>query len=950
MIKKLLFLLVLATCCSRAFSQSTSASLTGLVDDPSKALIPGATITAINTQTGDKASTTTNRSGQHVLPGLTPGTYRIEVDKQGFKGIIEAGLVLHVQDAVQINFHMAVGSSSESVTVNASQNNINTTDGTVSTVIDQSYIANMPLNGRSFQDLILLTPGIVTVSPQGNGFSSGNGQTGEFSVNGQRTESNNYTVDGVSANVGVAPGQGMLNAGASGSLPASTALGTTQALVSVDDLQEFRVQSSTYSAQYGRNPGGQFAFETKSGANQWHGSTYEYLRNDLFDANDWFNDYLGVKEPGLRQNDFGGTVGGAVRLPRLYDGRNRTFFFVSYEGLRLTSPQPASVSYVPDMTLRSATLAPLNQVLNAFRVSNGPEVLVPCDPSTDPSCPFSGQEQDGFAEFIGSWSNPSSLNSTSVRFDHVVSDRLTLFFRFSDTTSSSASRQGGQPSTLNNAESSIRTYTAGATSMFFNLLNNDFRLNYSSNGANGNTLPSPIAGASPINLGEMLGLPNVTVGVDLCYDNYCPQLAQGMQSGAQQQWNIVDTASFATGRHQVKFGADYRRLTPQVIPYSPVVYYFYFDEPSVQTNSAYTYGQLNGSAYPLYTNLSLFVQDEWKYSRRLSLSSGLRWELNPPPSVTQGLMPYTFVGTSPANWTLGPQGTPLWHTTWFNIAPRLGAAYILHTAPGLETVLRGGGGVFFDTGQQLGSEGFFGPGFNSSTDFLSGEFPEVPSIPAIQNPPVPPYNSLQYGFSPHLQLPYTIQWNASVEQVLGKSQSFSVSYVGSHGSRLLRTNAYNPPANPNVTSADYFDNGLTSDYNAVQGKFQRRITNGLTALVSFTLSHCIDYGSEYLNAGYERGDCDFDVRRNLSAAASYDLPAIGGSGFWQGVLNRWGLDTRVFARTGFPVTLNGISLVQPDGKTNYTGLNLVPGQPTYIYGAQCASVYADLFGSTLGCP
>src|SRR5205823_15051511 len=154
--------------------------------------------------------------------------------------------------------------------------------------------------------------------------------------------------------------------GASGSVAGSTALGTTQALVSVDDLQEFRVQSSTYSAEYGRNSGGQFAFETKSGSNQWHGTAYDYLRNDAFDANNWFNNYFGVRGAALRQNDFCGTFGGPVTIPHLYNGKDKTFFFFSYEGLRLISPQPASTTcFVPDLGLRASAPAPLKQALNA---------------------------------------------------------------------------------------------------------------------------------------------------------------------------------------------------------------------------------------------------------------------------------------------------------------------------------------------------------------------------------------------------------------------------------------------------------------------------------------------------------------------------------------------------------------------------------------------------------
>src|SRR6266436_1014257 len=389
--------------------QTETAAVSGLVTDRTAAAVSGAEVRLQSVERGTVTTTSTNDTGIYIFPSVQPGQYQISVQKQGFKQIDLLGLIVNVQDHIAQNFRLEVGSIAESVTVEAAGAMLNTTDASVSTVVDQTYIKNMPLNGRSFQDLILLTPGVGTQTPQVSvtlsGGPSGLGQTGEVSVNGQRTESNYYTVDGVSANVGAAVGQNMTQGGgASGSIGASTALGTTQALVSVDDLQEFRVQSSTYSAEYGRNPGGQFALETKSGANQWHGTAYDYLRNGYFDANDLFINYLGVKEPALRQNDFGGTLGGPVRIPGVYNGKDKTFFFVSYEGLRLTSPQPASVTIVPDATLRANAPSPLNQALNAFPLPNGPEVLVPCDPSTDPSCPSSGQKHDGLAQFIGTWS------------------------------------------------------------------------------------------------------------------------------------------------------------------------------------------------------------------------------------------------------------------------------------------------------------------------------------------------------------------------------------------------------------------------------------------------------------------------------------------------------------------------------------------------------------------
>ena len=320
----------------------------------------------------------------------------------------------------------------------------------------------------------------------------------------QRTESNYYTVDGVSGNVGAAPGLGMLlGAGPSGSVAAATTLGTTQALVSVDDLQEFRVQSSTYSAEYGRSPGGQFAFDTKSGTNQWHGTAYDYLRNDYFDANDWFNNYLGVKEPALRQNDFGGTLGDPVRVPAVYNGKDKTFFFVSYEGLRLIQPQEATNNeFVPDLCMRGMGACPsgrnpgssaLQPVLNAFPLP-GPSGL---DDATN-----------GLAQFLGAWSNPSSLNSTSVRVDEKINDKLRVFFRFSDTASSSAVRAtGGSPPTQDTkTASSLRTYTAGVSGAFSSRLSNEFRLNYSSNLATSRAAIDAFGGSTPVDLGQLVGL------------------------------------------------------------------------------------------------------------------------------------------------------------------------------------------------------------------------------------------------------------------------------------------------------------------------------------------------------------------------------------------------------------------------------------------------------------
>jgi hypothetical protein len=221
-------------------------------------------------------------------------------------------------------------------------------------------------------------------------------------------------------------------------------------------------------------------------------------------------------------------------------------------------------------------------------------------------------------------------------------------------------------------------------------------------------------------------------------------------------------------------------------------------------------------------------------------------------------------------------------------------------------------------------------------------------IPTIVNPPVAPF-SFVYGFEPHLQLPYTLQWNSSIEQALGKSQAITISYVGAHAARLLQTNSF---SNPNATFFFFVQNGLKSDYSALQAQFRRRLSRGLTALASYTWSHCLDYGSSNLLFGYQRGNCDFDVRHNFSAAFSYDLPDVGHNKFVNAVLHHWGLDDRFTARTAFPVTLRGRGLRLPNGQRYDAGLSFVPGQPVYLYGSNCASVLQGLgdLAAGQGCP
>jgi hypothetical protein len=939
----LVYVLLLAV--SLSVAQSPNGTISGIVLDPSGGVIVGANVLIINNATGVEYPGKANSEGYYVVPNIPPGSYRIQVSNSGFKTIIKPDIVLHVEDALAINFTLPIGAASEIVTVEGGAPLINTTDASVGTVVDHAFVENMPLNGRSFQDLILLTPGVVANSPQGQ-LSSGVGVSGEFSVNGQRTESNYYTVDGVSGNTGAFFG-GLYYPSASGSVPASTALGTTQSLVSVDSLQEFRVQSSTYSAEYGRNPGGQISFATRSGTNQWHGTASEYLRNSIFDANDWFNNYYGQPEPGLRQNDFGGTVGGPIQIPNVYDGKDKTFFFFSYEGLRLLQPQASSVSYVPDGALRKSAAVSMQPIVDALPVANGPDL------------------GGGAAEFIGTWSNPSHIDAYSVRLDHAIADKLRLFFRFSDTESASGQRSVSAPSFAGAFELDSRTYTAGVTGSLLRGLSNDLRLNYSTADVKAESDVDSFGGAVPVDFRALSGSPsNLDFRTLVFFDSgYSSLLSVLADPGAQRQWNLVDSVSATHGRHTLKGGVDWRRLSPSAKTAPTLIYFLTTDDliaGTVSSLSAHNYLP----NYAIYQNVSLFAQDEWHATSRLNVSLGVRWDVNPAPGASHGILPYTVEGTIPDTLKLAPYGTPLWNTDWYNFAPRLGAAYLLRQSSSYETVLRGGVGVFYDTGQQAGGAAFQGPGL-SGTNFYSSFFSPVtfPAqavdvIPTIVPPtqPLPPSTSV-YGYERNLKAPYTWETNLSVQQALGTQQTITVSYVGGFGRKLIRQNQIELQDSPNFCMAPCYlflvQNGLSSNYNALQTQFQRRLAGGLAVLASYTLSHSIDYGSNNVEIPYVRGNSDFDVRHVLSAAFSYDLSHQFDQPFARILLNDWGLDDRFTARTGYPVTINGAQIYDPaTGQITPLGLDIVPGQPLYLYGSHCDSVLQSLqdLAPGQGCP
>ncbi len=330
-----LLLRIILISSSVVFAQVGTATVSGVITDQSGGIVVGAEVQVTNAVTNITSAGTSNHSGIYLVADVKPGRYRIKVKTNGFKGIDLTDPSLNVQDSVSRNFTPQIGSTSESVTADPNALPINTADGSVSKVVDHNFVENMPLNGRSFNTLLQLTPGVVIACAWGQ--TLGPGVTpGQFSIAGQRSDANNFTVYGVSANFGVTTGAHLGQSG-TGTDQAFSALGGTSSLVSVEALREFRTQVWTYASEVGRIPGGQIPVVTQSGTNQFHGTAFDYLRNECFDANHWFNNLLDRPESPWQQNDFDGTLGCTIMVPRVYNGRDRTFFLFSCEGLRLNS-------------------------------------------------------------------------------------------------------------------------------------------------------------------------------------------------------------------------------------------------------------------------------------------------------------------------------------------------------------------------------------------------------------------------------------------------------------------------------------------------------------------------------------------------------------------------------------------------------------------------------------
>jgi carboxypeptidase family protein/TonB-dependent receptor-like protein len=934
-------------------AQSPTATVNGQVRDPSGAVLQDAGVQMINDRTNVIYAAKTNGDGVYSVTNLPPGTYHIQVSKAGFKTLIKPDIVLNVLDARAINFDLPVGAVSETVTVEGGAPVVNTESAAVSTVVDRQFADNLPLNGRSFQSLIQLTPGVVLTANNGV-------DTGQFSVNGQRANSNYWMVDGVSANIGISasatPGSGL-----AGTLGSASVLGGTNSLVSVDALQEFRIQTSTYAPEFGRAPGGQISIVTRSGTNQFHGTTFDYLRNDLFDANDWFADHAGLPKPRERQNDFGGTFSGPII-------KGKTFFFFSYEGLRLRLPQ-TTLTFVPDASFtpggttnsrQNPNYPALQPYLNAFPLPNAtsPEIFVPCDPTTDPTCPPSGEKATGSAAFNASYSDPGTLDAYSLRVDHKINDRLNLFGRYNYSPSTLSQRGSFVAlSSVSSTTITTQTGTVGATWAISPIAANDFRFNYSSTDAFGSNRLDNFGKAVPLGT---LPFPSPFTAQNASFSFAVSTLGnnQTLVAGEsvhneQRQLNVVDSVAIQKGSHSLKVGTDYRRLSPQFNPFAYQQFAVFSDVPSAEAGTALQIIQSSNLPVTfLFRNLGVFVQDTWHVVPRLTLTYGLRWDVDFVPRSLSGPSFNAVAGfnlSNLANLALAPARTQPYKTTYGNVAPRIGLAYQVSQNPRRQMVLRGGFGVFYDLATSEAGNYLGLYPFGAIAPSADNNFPLAsPAAPPITAPSTTNKGTI-YAFDPKLQLPYTVQWDAAIEQSLGKQQTLTVSYIGASGRRLLQSaEIVFPVSNPNPTLgfAGLVTNTGSSGYNALQLQFHRQLSHGFQVLASYTWSHSIDTASagsfgnasnlvSELNSNVNRGASDFDIRNAFSMGLTYEVPVHASNILANAMLHGWSLDSVVQARSAPPVDVHYSFFGQlSNGFFTNPRPDVVAGQPFYLYGSQ----------------
>jgi len=957
-----------------AAAQAVTGTILGQVKDATGAAVPGVTITLAHTGTGYSRTLVSDGSGEYIAPSIPTGAWTVTGEMSGFKKVTLANIHVGVDQKVRMDLKLELGDMTEAIEIQAETPLVQTSSSDLSNTVQEEEIKTLPLNGRNFNVLTRTVPGVLRGNPGSNIDGAGSlawRASASFSANGQRARDNNFLLDGVDNN--------------------ETWLQTVVIFPSVDAIDEFKLQTSTYSAEFGRSMGGVVNLQIKSGSNQFHGSAFEFFRDDSMDANNFFNNRNGRPKPAFRQNQFGATLGGPIV-------RDRTFFFADYQGLRINSGL-TYLSTVPSARMRQGDFSELNRVIHDPLTGQPfPGNVIPqdrWDPAArnvlnqlipEPNDPGrTGANGQQIENYLINPTLSRQDDQFDVKLDHVVSGNNRAFVRYSYQKT-----YRDLPATLPHGDAGA-TFGAGegdikAQGLAFNDTHtfgprwlNEFRFGWNSIKF---FMTSIDYGE---NLAEQMGIPGVNISeVTSAMSQINFQNGGARNLGAngnqplitnQNDFQIFNNVTHIRGRHTFKFGGAVTFRSREILNADLIVGQFRFNQnqtsncanqpapctldPSTGFDVAsFLLGYANLKDRRLFDDqtytekrpeYSLYVQDDFRVSSKLTLNLGLRWDVFVPwVEVDDRQSNFdeatgTFVVASPDAVIDGVEvGRYLQTYSKADFGPRFGFAYDLNGNG--KTILRGGLGVFWNyTPGGTSSSKAQNPPFNQITTLstnldtnlvLSEGFPPPPGV----DPNRPAEGTTRSIFDVDFRDGYTVNWNVNVQRQLGRDYMVEVAYVGSRGRQFVLKDDPNEAAAvvgvtdqnvnrpyaqiaPALRSIGQVQSDGELDYHALLVKFQRRFANGFSFLNSYTFGKAIDLNSDndggvtvldvYNARGYNRGPADYDITHTLSSSWIYELPFAR-----QSALGGWQLSGILYWRTGFPFTVTQTQGVLSTGTGN----------------------------------
>ena len=943
---RLMCLLVVLSLCgsaTTAVAQTIRGTLTGTVTDSLGAVVPGVTVTVTNAATGLGNSAVTDRQGGFTIPLLPPGTYQATVEQSGFKKYLRSGIVVQIAQTTLLDIPLQVGDLTEAVEVVAEAPLVRSTTAELGQVIEMKQIQALPLNGRFFQHLITMTPGAMPFYGRGdsaeNASSAGAKIATAHTVNGMPWSGNNYLLDGVVNNE-------MQNAYINITPP-------------LEAIQEFKVQTNNPTAEFGVFGGAAVNLTLRSGTNEFHGSLFNYLRDDALNKKTFFAQ---TKAP-YKSNQFGATLGGPIM-------KNKAFFFADYQGLRLDQGR-TNVMTVPTMLMRQGNFTEVRDVIyDPVTGQPFPGNVIPANRINPISRVIANDiypapNQPGLVNnHIENLVLTQTVNAGDARVDYRMSERASLFARFSmarrnydDASPGNIFMGNGANPATNNSDSNNYnavvgyTHTLGSTRFFefragFNRYwTHQFAEDFGINKNNDLGIPNGNLSAYPETSGLASFRPSGFASTG------SPGTTNAIRVGTT--YNLTGNFSWIRSNHNFKVGADARLVSgavsnPQTQPQGR----FTFDRNYTSNRGAAGTGYSFASMLLGFPNLvqrdlvdtwplikrnfvGVFAQDDWRINRKLSVQLGLRWDLMTPPvqvdnrqsnfDPTDGLIHVASADNR------GPDR----QTQYGYVAPRLGLAY---TPDNGKTAFRGAFGISYFA-DNFGASGgtsernypfFFQVDITTPNQFVpfrsvSDGFPTVTSVPLTPTIAPPPGFAVFYIPNDFHEDTATM-WNVGVQREIGWDTVFDVSYVGTRGSHIFRSFNVNVPrpgpgnvqqrrpyfsVAPGITTINQRDGAGKTWYNALQVKLDKRFSHGLQALFAYTYSKTEDnIASLGIHPTLEirqrapgaSGSKVLDIPHIFSASVNYELP-IGrnAAGAAKALLDGWSLSAITLYHSGDPL-------------------------------------------------